>query len=39
MSEDEARMLLENYRQQEETQGMLNQNPDKGRRYQVPKDW
>jgi len=39
MSEEEARMILENLEHAEETQGVLNQNPRKGNRYDVLRDW
>lgn len=39
MSEEEARMILENLQQQEESQGTLNQNQQRAQDYRVLKDW
>jgi Ca-activated chloride channel homolog len=39
MSEEEARMILEGFRDSEEGERLLNQNMEKGRSFDVLKDW
>lgn len=39
MDEDEARMILEGFRDSEEGERLLNQNMEKGRNFEVRKNW